>query len=115
MRATVFRDHVPPERTPIRVTPGDQVSVGRRDTQWPAFVFVTTPVGEGWVPARYLSVDHGSATVDVAYDTTELGVAVGDVVEIIERDVTSGWWWCRSAADEVGWVPATSFEPPSAD
>ncbi|MDJ0962531.1 MAG: SH3 domain-containing protein [Acidimicrobiia bacterium] len=110
MRATVFRDHVPPDRAPLRLDVGDQVIVGRRDTQWPAFVFVTAADGEGWVPARYLSNDVGSAITEVAYDTAELAVAAGDVVTVVERDEESGWWWCRNSAGTEGWIPATSFE-----
>jgi hypothetical protein len=34
--------HEIPDRPPIQVVPGQEVQVGRRDTEWPAFVFITT-------------------------------------------------------------------------
>jgi hypothetical protein len=110
MRARAVEDHRIPERAPLQVAVGERVSVGERDTEWPAFVFVTGTQGEGWVPRRHLSGDSGEATVLVAYDTTELPVDVGDEVEVIERDDPSGWWWCRNAAGEEGWVPVAALE-----
>jgi hypothetical protein len=103
--------HEIPERPPIRLSPGDQVQVGRRDTEWPEFVFVTSAHGEGWVPARHLSADLGPAIVRAAYDTTELPTLPGDVLEVLEEDRRSGWLWCRSAAGREGWVPVKTVEP----
>ena len=47
--------HVIPERPSLSLASGDVVTVGRRDSNWPAFVFVTIAGGSGWVPSRYLS------------------------------------------------------------
>ena len=110
MRATVFRDHVPPDRPPIRISVGEVVTLGARDTQWPAFVFVTTADGEGWVPARHIAADDGRGTITAAYDTSELAVVAGEQVAVIEKDTESGWWWCRNNGGSEGWIPATSFE-----
>ncbi len=44
--------HEIPDCAPIQVQIGDQVNVGERDTEWPAFVFVTAQNGSGWVPER---------------------------------------------------------------
>ena len=41
-------------RPPLLVEPGEVVTVGRNDQEWPAFVYVTTPHGEGWVPLKVL-------------------------------------------------------------
>src|SRR4051812_46201034 len=87
--------HVPSERPPIRIALGDSVTVGERDTDWPAFVFVTAESGAGWVPSRYLSGEAGRVDVVVAYDTTELATEVGDLLEVVQRDDESGWLWCR--------------------
>ena len=40
LRATAA--HTIPQRPPIQVTPGQQVQAGQQDTDWPAFVFITT-------------------------------------------------------------------------
>jgi hypothetical protein len=109
MKATARAAHEIPERAPIQIAPGDAVTALRRDTTWPEFVYIVTDDGEGWVPARHLSGDSGPVTVRVAYDTIELAVTVGMEVTVLERDDVSGWWWCRTAAEDEGWVPATVF------
>ena len=105
MRVTVLRSPESPDRPPLRLAVGGQVTVGERDTHWPAFVFVTAPSGEGWVPARHLSGDSGIVVVENAYDTTELAVDAGEGVEVVERDEESGWFWCRNGSGAEGWVP----------
>lgn len=82
--------------------------MGERDPDWSEFVFVTTPCGAGWVPARHLSRSSSSAVVVEEYDTTELPTEVGDLLEVIHEDTESGWLWCRSAVGRQGWVPIKS-------
>ena len=84
---------------------GESVTAGDRDTTWPAFVFVVSSHGEGWVPARSLTSDSGPAVVVERYDTTELPLAAGQEVPVLERDEASGWYWCRADDGSVGWVP----------
>lgn len=98
-------DHEIPERAPIRISPGDRVEVGERDTTWPSFVFITTAAGSGWVPERHLTGDRPTATVLSSYDTQELPVSAGERLTLIEDDAASGWSWCRNAAGRAGWVP----------
>ena len=102
--------HTIPERPPLSLASGDVVTVGRRDEDWPAFVFVTTSRGSGWVPSRYLSADAGQAVVETPYDPTELATTSGEILEVIDRDDESGWLWCRSADGREGWVPGRSVE-----
>jgi hypothetical protein len=90
----------------MRLVVGEEVQVGERDTEWPAFVFVRTGHGSGWVPARHLSQTNDAAVVLVAYDTTELPTEEGDVLEVVETDELSGWLWCRAQDGREGWVPA---------
>jgi hypothetical protein len=87
------------------VTTGDQVVVGERDTEWPAFVFVTTASGSGWVPSRYLSADLGAVRVVRDYDTAELAAEPGDTLAVLERDDESGWLWCQDPAGRQEWIP----------
>ncbi|GAB3151409.1 SH3 domain-containing protein [Microbacterium neimengense] len=105
MRAQLTADHEIPERDPLSVLPGERVTVGERDTEWPAFVFVTTTNGSGWVPARHIDIDGAAGIVRTGYDTTELAARAGDVVEILADDIESGWSWCCDAAGREGWVP----------
>lgn len=97
--------HEIPDRPPLRLRVGDDVVVGERDTEWPEFVFVTTAVGAGWVPARHLSSSSGAAVVRTAYDTTELPTRVGEELDVLTEDRQSGWLWCSNAAGRQGWVP----------
>lgn len=111
MRTVVARTaHRIPERPPLQLVVGQSVEVGDRDTEWPAFVFVTVPDGSGWVPARYLSAPSGVAVVLTAYDTTELPTHVGEVLEVVAEDLTSGWLWCRSHKGREGWVPVKTLD-----
>ncbi len=110
-RVRAVRSHEIPKRAPLRLSAGQQVTVGPRDSQWPAFVFVTTDTGEGWVPSRYLDADAGPATVTVPYDTTELPTEAGEVLAVVVRDDESGWIWLRAASGRAGWVPADTVEP----
>ena len=102
--------HTIPERRPIRVTPGQQVQAGQRDTDWPAFIFITTDDGAGWVPGRHLDTSSDPAVVTTAYDTTELATTAGEELALIQRDDPSGWAWVRNAAGREGWVPLRTVE-----
>jgi hypothetical protein len=104
-------DHEIPQRPPIRLEVGERVEVGRRDDEWPAFVFVTTRRGSGWVPERHLGRDGPVAVVTEAYDTTELATREGDRLEVLREDRLSGWAWCRSKNRREGWVPEKTFSP----
>ncbi|MDJ0952366.1 MAG: SH3 domain-containing protein [Acidimicrobiia bacterium] len=110
MEYVVREAHEIPDRAPLQIAPGEVVSVGDRDTTWPAFVFVTAARGAGWVPARHLSADSGPAMVHTPYDTTELPVGAGDTVTVLSRDDESGWWWCRDQSGREGWVPLRNLE-----
>jgi hypothetical protein len=109
MRATTA--HAIPERPPIRLAPGQRVRCGQRDTEWPAFVFVSTGDGAGWVPERYLDTATEPAIVITGYDTTELATTTGEELTLVKCDDPSGWAWVRNAAGCEGWVPLRSVEP----
>jgi GNAT superfamily N-acetyltransferase len=97
--------HEIPDREPIQLSPGASVTVGERDTEWPAFVFVSAEQGTGWVPARHLAIDGETAVVVTAYDTTELPTTSGERLDVVARDDLSGWLWCRGGDGREGWVP----------
>jgi hypothetical protein len=113
LRATA--SHQIPDRPPIQVVPGQQVRVGQRDTEWPAFVFITTGTGAGWVPERYLDTSSDPAVALTSYDTTELATTAGEELILIERDGPSGWARVRNAAGSEGWVPLRTIEPVPGD
>ncbi|MCP3995285.1 MAG: hypothetical protein GY722_09500 [bacterium] len=110
MRYVARQEHPAPDLAPLQLMRGDVVMVGERATLWPEFVFVTAAGGSGWVPSRHLSAASGPAAVIVGYDTTELPVAAGEVVTVVDRDDVSGWWWCRSSTGSEGWIPIDTLE-----
>jgi sugar-phosphatase len=110
----VTKSHRRSARPPIVVSSGDDLAMGVRDEQWPAFVLVTTPTGaEGWVPSRFLErTSDGRATPTRRYDTSELDVDPGALLTVVEPDLGSGWLWCRDQTGSEGWVPARLVEAP---
>ncbi|HYB77860.1 MAG TPA: hypothetical protein VEE83_04160 [Thermoplasmata archaeon] len=91
---------------PLVVRPGEFVEVGETSDEWPAFVFVTTEDGRrGWIPERILSPSGRMSTVLRTYDTTVLEPAVGESLEVLERDAEGGWLWCRNSRMREGWFP----------
>lgn len=110
-RLRAITAHTIPQRPPIHVVPGQRVRAGKRDGQWPAFVFVTASDGAGWIPERYLDTSSAPAVVLTGYDTTELATTAGEVLTLIERDDPGGWAWIRNAAGQEGWVPMSTVEP----
>ncbi len=99
---------------PLIIRPGDGVSVlPDRSQTWPTFVLVSTPRGErGWVPERFLRREGNHARVQQSYNTKCLTPSVGEILELVEADVESGWLWCRNREGETGWFPILALEPP---
>jgi SH3 domain len=112
-QVTTQTAHQIPNRPPIRLVVGEYGDVGEQDTEWTEFVYVTAAHGSGWVPARHLSGRSGSAVVVAAYDTTELPTRAGEVLDVLDEDLVSGWLWCRSASGQQGWVPVNTLAEPN--
>jgi hypothetical protein len=110
-RVWAIRDHVIPDRPPIQVTAGERVQAGQRDTTWPAFTFVTTADGSGWVPTRYVRQGTDGGIIVHPYDTTELETSAGEELTVVATDDVSGWTWVRNTAGREGWVPNETIEP----
>jgi hypothetical protein len=94
------------------IEPGQTVTVlPERSRSWPAFVLIRDARGgRGWVPERCLRLEGDRGRVLHAYDTATLDPVVGDVLELIEADLPSGWLWCRDTRGKVGWFPTRALE-----
>jgi hypothetical protein len=103
--------HRIPQRPPIQLEVGERVEIGERDDDWPAFVFVTTGRGSGWIPERHLDRHGPAAVVNEVYDTTELPTSRGERLEVLREDRLSGWMWCRAGDGREGWVPERTLSP----
>lgn len=90
---------------PIALAAGDTVVVGRRDDEWPEFVWCDAPTGRsGWVPAAFLDTPEGpEARATRAYSARELTASPEALVEVLES--AAGWSWCRTGEGATGWLP----------
>ncbi|MCD7097977.1 SH3 domain-containing protein [Stenotrophomonas sp. MMGLT7] len=108
--ARVVSAHRAPQRPPIRIAPGDAVTLGERDTDWPQFVWTTRADGlGGWVPAALFDAARGPATALQVYDTRELDADAGELLAL--QHELADWWWARNARGDSGWIPARVLAP----
>lgn len=110
MRARIIRDYRTQYVNPIRFAQGEIVTLGERDTEWPAFVWTVKQDGNaGWAPLDWLKpLGDGRAEALHDYSAQELDADAGD--DIVLDDELGGWWWSRHADGRCGWIPATHLE-----
>jgi len=89
---------------PIRGAAGDRLTLGRRDDEFPGWVWATAADGRaGWIPESWLCVEGESGRLIRDYTAAELPLEPGNVVsgELVE----SGWLWATDAGGREGWAP----------
>jgi hypothetical protein len=89
---------------PIRGAAGDRLALGRRDDEYPGWVWATADDGrEGWVPEGWLRVEGESGVLLRDYTAAELPLEPGDVIsgDLVE----SGWLWATDPDGRQGWIP----------
>ena len=103
---TANADYEVIDRSPLLLETGERVRVGKRDADWPGWVWVTAISGRGsYVPEDHLDLaDDGTARVLHRFHARDLSVVKGERVESL-REV-KGWHWCRNEDGEEGWLPA---------
>lgn len=105
MRYKITSPHKSNYPNPIRFKTGDRLRLGRRDTQYPGWVWATTPDGnEGWAPESLIQIeapDRGTALA--SYDATELDTSLGEVVTSAQE--LHGWLWVENDRGLSGWIP----------
>ncbi len=94
------------DRSPLVLAPGDSVRLGKRDADWPGWIWVTAINGRGsHAPEDILTAsDDGTAKVTQPFQARDLSVVSGESVTSL-REV-KGWHWCRNEKGEEGWLPA---------
>lgn len=108
-RARVIAAHRAPDRPAIRLTPGESVTLGERDIDWPQFVWTTLATGlGGWVPSALFDREYGEAIAQQDYDTRELDADVGEILTL-HRELAD-WWWAENTHGASGWIPARAIE-----
>lgn len=94
---------------PLVLHNGETVTVGRRDTQWPGFLWCTNAAGKGgWVPESYFDCSGETGVANRDYTARELTAGVGE--ELIIYYEESGWFWCANQQGQSGWIPAENVE-----
>jgi hypothetical protein len=103
---TANADYEVIDRAPLVLQSGDSVRLGKRDADWPGWIWVTAITGRGsYVPDETLCMnDDGTARVVQPFHARDLSVKKGQRVESV-REV-KGWHWCRNEEGEEGWLPA---------
>lgn len=109
-RARVVRDYRTQYANPIRFAAGEIVTLGARDTEWPAFIWTITADGNaGWAPFDWLRpLGDGRAEALRKYSAQELEVSEGE--EVTAHFQVGGWWWCGDKRRKRGWIPGNALE-----
>lgn len=89
---------------PIRGAAGDRLILGRRDDEYPGWVWATATDGRaGWVPEGRLRVEGEVGILLRDYNAVEMSLEPGDVVS--GKLVEGGWLWATAANGQQGWAP----------
>lgn len=104
-------DYEEKDSDPIRLKPGDEVSVGPADRAWPGWVWATDAKGnDGYVPEEILKPSgDGRFSAVEAFDPTVLTTRRGDQLASLRQ--IHGWHWCRNGNGDEGWVAGYLLRP----
>ena len=97
---------------PVTFEEGDSLATGRRDTEFPGWIRVTTADGkEGWAPEQFLrpGTASGTAVATEYYCARELDTSVGERLRL-HREMNE-WVLVENERGETGWVPLATTRP----
>ncbi len=97
---------------PVSLQVGDRVRVGKTDTNFPGWIWVTTADGnQGWAPVQFLEINEVTQTAICTHDycADELNTEIGEPLVLHCR--LNGWGWVENEHKESGWVPMESIQP----
>lgn len=105
MRIITISPHTSDYPTPISFVPGDRLLLGKRDSEYPGWVWVTTSSGEeGWAPEVYIAPNSSNEGIALEpYTAKELNTVPGE--SLISHRELSDWLWVENKHGECGWVP----------
>jgi hypothetical protein len=105
----VISAHHAAPRDYLRAGSGEVLIPGKRDADWPGWIYCTSRAGVGaWVPETYLELEGLACKLNRDYDATELTVEEGDLLEAVIEE--SGWLLCVDKSGRRGWIPAPNAE-----
>jgi hypothetical protein len=106
----VTKPYEPEGTESIVVSKGGKLRYKRKPTAWSGWIWCIASTGEAaWVPESWVKIDGDLCEFSRDYDSTELSVRKGEVLELELEE--SGWAWVRNSAGDYGWVPADRIEP----
>lgn len=110
-RYCVRRAHLSRYPHPIEFCAGERLTLGRRDDEYPGWVWTRTANGNaGWAPLALMRVaeDGRYALAQQDYCARELNTAIGDLLDV-QRELND-WSWVMRPDGETGWVPSATLE-----
>ncbi len=105
MKGIVIESYQAAFPEPFAIAKGERLILGKRDAEWPGWVWCTNQAGESrWVPEGYIDVSGTQGVALRDYESTELTVEEGEEVQL--HYFESGWYWVTDRRGQSGWVPA---------
>ena len=109
MKLRVIKAHKASFNYSVVFKKGDKVRAGREDPDMPGWFWCENKDGVwSWIPEEYLDRTGAKGTITHNYDTTELTVDVGDVLDYVTE--VKFWTLCRTHDRKKGWVPTADLE-----
>ena len=109
MKYTAHKVHKPDTDIELHQKAGDRLRWSERPTPYAGWTWCMAPTGEtGWVPKRWLEFDGDTCLLMKDYDSTELTISPGDILQGIF--IESGWLYASNDLNIKGWVPLECVE-----
>jgi len=106
----VKRPHQPDSPETLVASRGEELKYERRPTEWAGWLWCTNAEGRSaWVPEAWVEQEGDRCRLRRDYDSTELSISEGDVLEVELTE--SGWAWGHDSSGRRGWVPLDAIEP----
>jgi hypothetical protein len=111
MKYIAHKAHQPDSEIGMHLKAGDGLTWERRSTPYAGWIWCTAITGEtGWVPESWLEFDGGTCLLLRDYDSTELTIKPGDVLQ--GKLIESGWLYASNQQNVTGWVPLECVDSP---
>ena len=109
MRLRVVKPHEASFNYSVSFKKGDTVKVDHEDPEMPGWYWCENDKGVwSWVPEEYMVIKGRLATITHEYDTAELTVEEGELLESVTA--VHLWTLCRNRDRKQGWVPTANLE-----
>ena len=103
MKLIVTKDQKPSFNFNVVFKKGETVIVEKEDSEMPGWYWCKNERGvSAWVPSEYLKLNGVNATLTTFYDSLELEVSAGTVLDYVTE--VKYWTLCRKADGNEGWV-----------